>query len=502
MLPDFEFEELDELGIDSHVGLRLEGGFDDELGTLSNNNTKAFQAASALRDYLIRTNEFGSDNNKIPEIAGYQRDMGMGSNAIGIVGPMTRNKASALGVTLPQKKATSTNNAKQAAASLKDYLTNTGDFGSKAQPSQNVKSFQTQMGGLVNDGIVGPKTRARAQALGVSLPSASTPKASPKAPSATPSQCATALSKYLARTNSYGTKTNPDATVKHYQSCMGGLVADGIVGPKTNARAKALGVTLPAQQKVTIGQAVITKPKTNDNNKKAAIGLRDYLIKTKDFGDDKHRSSNVAAYQKAMGMGTNAIGIVGPKTRALASKLGATLPPRPVSHPSVTKVPAKHAAVTPVSKLKQIANHPIVKQMPANQKAALMLQQYLLATKDFGTKAKPSDKVKGFQGIMGGLVNDGIIGPKTAARAKALGYALPNRPTSSKSLPKKTVTTKSVTKHKIATKPKTISKKQATAKAKLSVIGKLSDEYPDFPIWDTFKFRRRVMDLLRVAAGV
>lgn len=61
--------------------------------------------------------------------------------------------------------------AKRAAMQLRVYLQATHDFGSKAKPSVDVKDSQRGMGGgLKPDGIVGPKTRARAKALGVPLP--------------------------------------------------------------------------------------------------------------------------------------------------------------------------------------------------------------------------------------------------------------------------------------------------------------------------------------------
>lgn len=63
----------------------------------------------------------------------------------------------------------------------------------------------------------------------------------------TPAESAEVLKRYLAETHSYGTKTLPDDTVKRCQSYMGGLVADGIYGPKTRARAAQLGVSIPAR---------------------------------------------------------------------------------------------------------------------------------------------------------------------------------------------------------------------------------------------------------------
>ena len=61
-------------------------------------------------------------------------------------------------------------NAADAAVALRDYLKRTRKFGSKKNPAPEVKAAQADMGGLTVDGIVGPKTRARAKALGVTLP--------------------------------------------------------------------------------------------------------------------------------------------------------------------------------------------------------------------------------------------------------------------------------------------------------------------------------------------
>lgn len=61
-------------------------------------------------------------------------------------------------------------NARDAALYLRDFLKRTRRYGSKKAPVQEVKDAQRDMGGLVIDGIVGPKTRARAKQLGTTLP--------------------------------------------------------------------------------------------------------------------------------------------------------------------------------------------------------------------------------------------------------------------------------------------------------------------------------------------
>lgn len=58
-----------------------------------------------------------------------------------------------------------------AALALAEYLKkNPTNFGTKAKPDAMVKKLQTAMGNITADGIVGPMTTARAQALGVTLP--------------------------------------------------------------------------------------------------------------------------------------------------------------------------------------------------------------------------------------------------------------------------------------------------------------------------------------------
>lgn len=59
---------------------------------------------------------------------------------------------------------------KDAAEYLAEFLGRTHRYGSKKKPVQEVKDAQRDMGSLAIDGIVGPKTRARAAQLGVKLP--------------------------------------------------------------------------------------------------------------------------------------------------------------------------------------------------------------------------------------------------------------------------------------------------------------------------------------------
>ncbi len=122
-----------------------------------------------------------------------------------------------------------------------------------------VKLFQAELSdsAVKADGLWGPKTRAAAaRVLRVAestLPEYAA-KFGPKpakaevlpAPKATrtPVQAASDLYNYVTKINTaastWGTKTRPNDTIKRAQADMGQLVADGIYGPGTRARGKAL----------------------------------------------------------------------------------------------------------------------------------------------------------------------------------------------------------------------------------------------------------------------
>lgn len=61
----------------------------------------------------------------------------------------------------------------------------------------------------------------------------------------TPAQAARELAKYLAAGGSPGHHSAPAEFVLHAQYDMGKIKSDGIVGPQTRARARALGSVLP-----------------------------------------------------------------------------------------------------------------------------------------------------------------------------------------------------------------------------------------------------------------
>jgi hypothetical protein len=303
-----------------------------------------------------------------------------------------------------------------AARALAAYFAKGGSRGSKGKPDPVVKQAQADMGTLTADGIYGAKTRARAHALGVELPAiASKPKAAASLVLAPVDKAGRAsvdaakdLAAHIASGGSKGTKGKPNATVRAAQADMGGLTADGIYGAKTRARAAALGVTIvepptkpgtpPAPSAAPMAApAPPPKPRVTSaapppaptpassrgyTPEQAARSLGEYLAQ-----GGSRKSAYVKDRQADMG-GLKPDGVYGPSTRARAAALGVVLPRTP-------------------------------------KEAASELGTYLRGGGSKGSKGAPSAAVKQAQTDMGGLAADGLYGPATRARGKALGVTLP-----------------------------------------------------------------------------
>lgn len=146
-----------------------------------------------------------------------------------------------------------------------------GELGTKGRPSETVRHYQKAMGKIRADGQYGPKTRARGkELLGRTFPvrkrataPAEVVPAPPKPaePTAEPASVTTAPAemvrtpkeaaqdlfdyakqapKKAGRGEWFGTKTKPNPIVAAAQRNMGGLKDDGIYGPKTRRRGRAL----------------------------------------------------------------------------------------------------------------------------------------------------------------------------------------------------------------------------------------------------------------------
>ncbi len=317
----------------------------------------------------------------------------------------------------------------RAAQLLAVHLAQPGaNFGSAGNVNVFVGTFQTAMGGLVADGIVGPSTRARAKALGVELPM----RKEPAQPAAA--------------------KPAPKPAVAAKPAAKPALVKPSTTATTPSGTALTASV-MPARQAAELLRAHLAEPGAN-------------------WGYAGHENKFVATSQRDMGLVPD--GIVGPATRARALELGVTLPPRmlvltPVSEPKALAAPAeklpaaaaktkvaaapkaaaapkpkpKAAAAKPASKTVQSTvpkppPKPVLTERVASPAAPDGARAPAQAAKDlaallkkpganFGSKGSTDERVASCQRDMGGITADGIVGPGTRARAKALGVTLPAR---------------------------------------------------------------------------
>jgi hypothetical protein len=143
------------------------------------------------------------------------------------------------------------------------------ELGTKEAPSDEIANLQRDMRGLKSDGIYGPKTQARGkELLGIEFPSRSGSKrraqaqplpAAPPAPASlatlevqrAPQEAAHALYELVTTPPvHWGSTESPNADIRRAQQDMGRIAADGIYGPKTQARAAALlRQSFPARSK-------------------------------------------------------------------------------------------------------------------------------------------------------------------------------------------------------------------------------------------------------------
>lgn len=416
------------------------------------------QRAALLKIHLVQNQRnpraFGYKGHPSKAVADFQRAAGIRSD--GILGPETRAAARAVGVTLPPRPDTATakdapivvdEGRKAAAVQLREYVLRTGDYGSRQKGSATVAKLQRAMG-VKATGYAGPGTRKAAQALGVTIPrsrkeaqdtkaakaKALAARGGAKRAAATRARVAkpTAREAYDAlplkgkaavlrmflvehkrERAAFGYKGRPSQPVRDFQAAAG-LAADGILGPRTRAKAKALGVDLPPRPDA--------RPTTGEGGsaiKAIVTQLRDYLrANSRDvnaFGHRGYPSPNVVRAQQAMGIATD--GIVGPNTYAAAERYGVELPLRP-------PMPKAYSAMTPGELKAANAGQAALKR------AAERLRDFLRANPKaaaFGYKGRPSQPVRDFQGAAG-LVADGILGPNTRSAAKAVGVTFPARP--------------------------------------------------------------------------
>lgn len=129
----------------------------------------AEQAAAMLRIYLLGGGDPGTRYRHVGNVERAQRLMGK-IRETGYVDAYTRARAANLGHALPPPLTYDT--AEQAAKALAAFVQRTGRFGHDKDRPPEIRAAQRGMGmpRREQDGIVGPKTRLRAVALGVTLP--------------------------------------------------------------------------------------------------------------------------------------------------------------------------------------------------------------------------------------------------------------------------------------------------------------------------------------------
>jgi peptidoglycan hydrolase-like protein with peptidoglycan-binding domain len=176
---------------------------------------------------------------------------------------------------------------RQAATDLYTYVTQAmrqgldAPLGSKSKPDDYLAACQRDMRLIASDGIYGPKTAARgkeligrefpprnatkrrvslnasvinslpaATASVLSLPPPEPPPLQSSVAETSPREAAAALFELVTHPPvSWGSKAAPNPLIRGAQRDMGGLVADGVYGPKTQARgAILLGRSFPARK--------------------------------------------------------------------------------------------------------------------------------------------------------------------------------------------------------------------------------------------------------------
>lgn len=192
------------------------------------------------------------------------------------------------------------------------------------------------------------------------------------------------------------------------------------------AKAEAeLAATRAALAKLKEANATPPAPAADMQPRQAAIAMRYYLEANPTpagFGYRNHPNDQVQTYQRYLGTGAD--GMVGPKTRAVASAQGVTLPLRPSA--DAVPPPAPPAPPPPAPRPPEVPP-------PTEPEAALRgreLRDYLVANPTraaFGYRNSPSAPVVRFQRAAG-IADDGILGPGVRAAGSTYGITFPARP--------------------------------------------------------------------------
>jgi hypothetical protein len=142
----------------------------------------------------------------------------------------------------PPAPITNKTTPKEAAGNLAQYARLGGALGVRGAPAPYVEQAQKAMGmrPIEVDGIYGPNTQAFGTKLGIKMPTRVR----------SPLEAAQALSRLINERQPLGTKAKPSDLVRAAQRDMkmAQTDQDGIYGPRTQARARELGVKLPTRK--------------------------------------------------------------------------------------------------------------------------------------------------------------------------------------------------------------------------------------------------------------
>jgi hypothetical protein len=317
----------------------------------------------------------------------------------------------------PNSKSTGRYTPEQAANALLLYLEHpaSGDFwGSKDSPNKIIAAAQLDMLTLVSDGIYGPATKARGEAL-TGKPWPARAAAAAKKPAASiPSnkvQITESADRALTGDGQWKTSAVQPETADQMVQALTSTRSSAVMTPKAPRSSAVMTSTAPRSSAVmtpTPPPGATTLP-AERSPKDAAQALYTYATQLKregradELGTKEQPSNFVAAAQRDMRK-LQSDGIYGPKTQARGKELLA------IEFPNRYGTGSKVAApVPPLTAANQ------------QQRAAQGLLAYLQGQgADQGSKGSPSPMVRAAQQQMGALTADGIYGPATRARGAQL----------------------------------------------------------------------------------
>lgn len=159
------------------------------------------------------------------------------------------------------------------------------------------------------------------------------------------------------------------------------------------------------------------------SKKQAAQDLAEFLKRSGRFGSSSDRVPEVQDAQRDLGVTPD--GVVGPVTRAAATKQGVNLPAKPAPARAPTRAPTKPTAARPRAvRPAPAAPATRVTTKRSPQEAAHDLADFLARTSRFGSRSDRPNEVKLAQRDLG-VTPDGIVGAKTRSAAARAGVQLP-----------------------------------------------------------------------------